>query len=202
MNYRMVSYKLFLCLVILSSYISPVRSQQSNSSGNIPFLRIVQSVNDLASTPAMVTNDCISVEQDGKFHLELRRQKLPSPTANLKIYEGILSKAQRDSLLSVLDDANLKGLPNSEIPRITPVNSFVKMVRVEIRRDNSLQKIGFGDWSREPSKSREGASAEEIEDQKRIEAKMQPLFGWFRRLQGDNLREVKTASTLCGVVLP
>ena len=129
--------------------------------------------------------------------MELRVQKLPSPIADLQIYEGILSNAQRDKLQSVLDETNLKNMPNSEIPHIPATSNYVKMVKAEIRRDNSTQQISFADWSR-PSQSREGASPEEIEREKRIEVTLQPLLGWFHTLQSDNLREVKTASTLCG----
>jgi len=187
---------LYVCILMLA-YSAPCACAQSSKSGvDSTAVRIIDFLNDLSSVRKVTTNSCVVVDSSGNFHMEVRLQELPSPVADLKIYEGTLSTSMREALAGLLNDGHLKDLPTFEARPIPTTSDFIKSVKVEIQRNNSIQQVGYVYWS-EPSMSREVASTQEIE-QKRTEATLQPLMGWFHHLQGSNLKETRTASTLCG----
>jgi hypothetical protein len=52
----------------------------------------------------ITTSDCMLVKPDGSFHLERRRQQLPSPSAKLSIFESSLDAAWFKQLRDILEE--------------------------------------------------------------------------------------------------
>jgi hypothetical protein len=192
-NRSIATRKYYLLFTILSAALA---AGQATNSGDMPTVRILESLNDLSLNQGITANSCLVIEPQGTFHMELRRQELPSPVASLKIYEGVLNTSQRDSLRSLLKDNNLASLASSDLPQIPATSNYIKMVKAEIQRGTGTQQLAYGDWSNQ-TQAREGANLREIEHQKQLESALLPLLNWFHQLQSEHLEEVTTGSTFC-----
>jgi len=201
--------KLSVQLVCLTVLIACQASAQEdiNSQQNIPALLLLESVTDLLSTPA-IEDKCLSVHPQGDFHIELRQQLHPGDPLTRKFYEGILDSTQRNSLKVLLEHTRIKGRPDSILPSVPATSSTIKAAKARIKYEKNSQNIGYVHWFR-PSRadedkatviSHEGATADEIEQQNRVEQDLQPLLTWFGSLLQTKLTESKATSSICAQI--
>jgi len=61
--------------------------------------------------PGVTSSDCILVMPDGRFHVERRRQVLPSSTATLNIFESSLDSSQLQQLGDIVAEAEASRIP-------------------------------------------------------------------------------------------
>jgi len=162
---------------------------------------------DLPSTPA-IESKCLSVSPQGDFHIELHQQRHPGDPLTIKFYEGILDSTQRNGLKVLLEDTRIKGMPESILPSVPATSSTMRTAKVRIKYERTTQNLGYTHWFR-PSRtdegkaiviSHEGATADEIEQQNRVEQDLQPLLTWFGSLLQTKLTESKATSSICAQI--
>lgn len=184
-------YALVICLCTCQG--SPQTTHQSSALSQS---RLFQSTIDLSGRPASTFSNCMKVGSDGSFHIEERKQVLPKPTNDLKVYEGVLTRKQREELRSLLDQPAIANLPNTAPVKLNG-SPYISGFRLEVQRDTLLQKVGYTDW-RTPTVSREGATPEEVRIQEQNEKLLAPIVTWFHQLLETNLPDGKSPPDFCG----
>jgi hypothetical protein len=183
-----------LSLLLLICCVAP-SSGQSVLSGNVPWIRVSESA---AILPVGLSDICMVVAKNGEITMEVRRKILPSSTAVLDVYEGVLSSMQRDALDSVLD--GLKELPDTPQAHIPTTSSSIRFIYAAIQREHSVQHLEYADWgnySDHYSEHYEGAPQEEIEHQQQMKDKLTPLVNWFHGIEVSHVKFSEKQPTLC-----
>lgn len=170
----------FVVFVLCGFTFVAAKSSSSTSQKGRFLLRITETNVSMRPTagPNTVLN-CLVVTQDGRAHLELRRQEFFNGRATLATYEGILNATALNVLRHLIDAAAVRSLPSFLQPT-TPmaVDSF-HVITGKISRGAGLQQIGYFEWQGEAPKN--AASAQQNWSQSA--ATMKPLVTWFRSLK-------------------
>ncbi len=186
-------------LVCTVAFLSDAFPQEPKPAP-VPFLlQIVESQTDL-SPDGGITSDCILVQPNGRFHMEERRQHLPSPSAKLTIYESRLDKPQLEMLRNILGQQNIQGLPPFVRPNLPVSVAKFRLFSANIRRESATQRTGFFAWEGlgTPNSS-PNSTPDDIKRAWQISAnRLQPLVEWFHEIEGLKLHASHAKSTLCG----
>jgi hypothetical protein len=166
-----------------------------------PLVRIGETNMDISSAHGITTNTCVMVQPDGHFHLEVRVQRLPSPTATLHIYEGNLGEFQMLRLQSLLDARGLRDAEDFQAPQLPLTVPAVKVAIAEITREDHIQKVGYLAWNERkdgPTGRPESEPASVEEQWQRSRMLLTPLLEWAHAMQLVKMSELpESASTLC-----
>lgn len=139
--------------------------------------------------------NCLIVYTDGRLRLQLRRQEFFRGKANYSTYEGALSKQDLASLYAILDDGNVRKLPELRLPKLPLASAHFEWFTAEIYREGSVQKVGYSAWEGEPRPSEDDRSA--WQDQR---VALQPLVQWSRGVKSFDdaaWRQTQNANSVC-----
>ena len=89
---------------------------------------------------------CILVRPDGRFHLEGRTQRLPSPAASAKIFDYSLDSSRLQQLRGIIDDESVRQLPAYIQPPLPMAVSWSHGFEAKITRPTGAQDIGYWTW--------------------------------------------------------
>jgi hypothetical protein len=166
-----------------------------------PLVRIGEMSMDISSSHGITARTCISVQRDGHFHLEVRVQQLPSPTATLHIYEATLNDFQMDRLHNLVDAQSLREAETIHLPKFPVTTPTFQVATVQIRREDRMQKLGYFAWNERAGKDNEPPESEPAavkEQWLRSRVLLAPLLAWSHELRLMKMRELpESASTLC-----
>jgi hypothetical protein len=170
----------FLVFVLCGLTFVATKTSCSTPQKQRFLLRITETNVSMRPTagPNTVLN-CLVVAQDGRTHLELRRQEFFNGRATLVTYEGILNARELDALRHILDAATVRSLPSFFEPTIPMAVDSFHVVTGKVSREGSLQQIGYFQWQGQGPKN--AASAQHNWSQSA--AAMKPLVTWFRSLK-------------------
>jgi hypothetical protein len=184
---------LFSLTVVAAQDVGPVRK--------LPLVRIVETSIDLHPSGITATS-CISIQSNGRFHLETRLQQLPRRQAVLHIYEATLDAFQLSRLESMVDAQAVREASAYKGPKLPLVVPTVANVRIDISRADRVQTVGYFAWNQQPGtdglspESTREALKEEWRSSRRA---LTPLVGWFHEVEGMRWPELdESHSTLCG----
>jgi hypothetical protein len=186
--------KLFLSALFPLTLLSP-------SAHESPLVKIYETSIDISAVHGITANNCISVQPDGNFHLEVRVQQLPSPTVTLHIYEATLNDFQMDRLHNLLDAQSLRESETFQSPKLPVSAPTFQVAVVQITREDSMQKLGYFAWNERVGKENERPESEPAavkEQWLRSRVLLAPLLAWSHELRLMKMRELpESASTLC-----
>ena len=184
---------LFALSIAATQDVVPVRK--------LPLVRIVETSIDLHSF-GITANSCITIQGNGRFHLETRLQQLPRPQAVLHIYEGTLDAFELSRLESMLDAHAVREASTYKGPKLPVVVPTIADVRIEIARADGVQTVGYFAWNHEPGT--DGLSPESTpealkEEWSKSRLALAPLVGWFHEVEAMRWPELtESHSNLCG----
>jgi hypothetical protein len=184
---------------LLLSVLSPLvlLLQQTHDR---PLVRIGEMSMDI-SPYGVTTNTCVLVQPDGHVHLEVRVQRLPTPTATLHIYEANLDDFQMLRLHNLLDVPGLRDAGDFQLPKLPLTAPAFKVATVQITREHHIQKLGYLAWNERGDKKKERPESEPeaVKEQwQRSRVMLTPLLQWSHELQLIKMSELpESVSTLC-----
>lgn len=133
--------RLFLIAKLLAV---PLLAQGPSQSQFLVRLKYLKS--DL---PTRVSTTCIAVFPNGQFHLEQREDW---PQSKPQIYEDFLPESDLQSLLTIIDDPELKNLRGIETGELV-VRQGGEVVWALISRGDTTQKLLFHSQTGRPERS-------------------------------------------------
>jgi hypothetical protein len=150
---------------------------------------------------AVTSTDCILVMPEGRFHLEHRRQQLPNPIANLKIFESSLEPAQLQQLQDILNDQSMQNLPPYALP-VFPLNlPWFANVDVRIVRQPRVQEIGYWVWRGGAPDASPNSTPDSVKKGwQESEIALRGLMEWFHGVEALRLRPSGAKSSMCGAL--
>ena len=173
----------FVGVLVLCSFASPFSISQAIHNGP-PLITLHQIKTDLSTPNGTASSACLVIFSDGLYHLEQRTQTLPVRTATLTRSEGLLAPADFDSVRTLLASQSVIDLPKYVLPEIPVTNNSLENVRVEIRRGESIQEVGYSVWlGPELKDSIEGSRSEVASAQFRSQRSIRPLLELKDRLE-------------------
>jgi hypothetical protein len=165
-----------------------------------PLVRIVETGIDYHS--GITVNSCITIQSDGRFHLERRLQQLPSQQVALHIYEATLDSFQLSRLKSMLDAQAVREASTYKTPEFPLGVPAVTALRLAIARADRVQTIGYFAWNPEPGTERfspESTPENVKEEWRSSRIALKPLVGWIHEVEAMRWPELDTSqSTFCG----
>jgi|HubBroStandDraft_6_1064221.scaffolds.fasta_scaffold22261_4 hypothetical protein len=183
----------FLALALAA--LAPAERPRPHPSGFL--VRMAEGQNDLSRRGVNV-HDCIVVMPDGHFHLERRRQQLPSPSARLTIVDSSLDNDQLRLLQSILDDEAIEKLPPYAQPVLPMAVPWSRGFDAKIARDSGVQRVGFWLWRGGTPEASPNSAPDDIKKGWReSETALRPLLDWFHSVEALNLRPSYAASSTC-----
>lgn len=183
---------------VLLTQVAAIGAPRENSEPVL--LRVSDTDTNLNPTagPNNIGN-CLVVYADGRLHLELRRQEFLTGnlrSASYRSYEGMLLKRDLAYLDSILDNDDIRKLPEFHAPKLPLSSSHFGAFTAEIDRQGVVQRVGFPSWDGEPTPS----EAERAEWDKQRTA-LQPLVDWSREIKTSGpvgWRIVRNGRGVCG----
>jgi hypothetical protein len=157
------------------------------------------------SPHGITANSCISIQSDGHFHLELRRQQLPNTFATLHIYEAPLNNFQLQRLRSLLDSQSIKDL-GPYTPPVLPMGlSTFASFDAHIAREDQVQYVGYFVWDERLAnfdQSPQSMPPSVKEQWRTAQTALLPLVQWFHEIEGIKWPEVPASSfNFCDIAL-
>jgi hypothetical protein len=140
--------------------------------------------------------NCMIVYQDGRLHLELRRQEFFSGRASYVSYEGKLTDRDLAFLRSILEGTDVKNLPTPTSPKPPVAWVHIGWFTAEISRGSTVQEVGYFEWNGEPKLSEDDKKLGEKERQA-----LEPLAQWVRSTKSYDRagwKKVRNANSVCG----
>ncbi|MGA8431370.1 MAG: hypothetical protein WB729_16225 [Candidatus Sulfotelmatobacter sp.] len=143
---------------------------------------------------------CILVRPDGRFHLEGRTQRLPSPTASAKIFDYSLDSSQLQQLRGIIDDESVRQLPEYIQPPLPMAVSWSHGFEAKITRPTGAQDIGYWTWrggtvDASPNSARESVR----KGWQQSETALKPLVDWLHGIEALKLSPSDSKSDMCVV---
>jgi hypothetical protein len=151
----------------------------------------------------ITSNSCISIQSDGRFHLELRLQQLPNDFATLHIYEASLNDFQLQRLRSLLDSQTIKDLGPFTPPVLPMGLSAFASFDAHIAREDRIQSVGYFTWNQrlgDPGQSPQSTPDAVKEQWRTSEIALLPLVQWLHEIEADKWPEApRSSSNLCNL---
>jgi hypothetical protein len=150
----------------------------------------------------VTATDCMLVLPDGGFHLERRKQKLPNPTASLKIFESSLDTERFQQLRDILNDDTLQNLPPYALPTF-PMNNlpWFSDLEAEIPRGPTVKRVGYWVWRGGASDRSPNSTPDDIKRSwQESETALRPLLDWFHGVEALRLTSSDSKSNMCGAL--
>lgn len=192
----LITYTLALCAALPLAAV--VDGQELSLDPNSFIVRLEFSQNQL-TVNGVTSIECALVAPSGHIHLEQRYQQLPSTQASIHVYEGALSDDQLSSLRDLLDDKQIRELPEFAPFGISGSVAERKAFIVDISRGIHIQRVGYVEWKAtaqtQSERSRLDALAHTEATYKSV---LQPLRAWFAGVEPQQLTMMKVAPTSCG----
>jgi hypothetical protein len=195
MNQSRAQYALMATVVmsIVVSWSSP--AMESRPDPKEVVVQIGEEQTD-SSPNGSQSSECIIVQSNRHFHLERRRQQLPSPTARVTIFESSLSQQQFQQLTNILQQGNFQNLP-AFVQH--PVNATrLSVLNVKVRQGSGTRNVGYIAWSRHGSGSPNSVPDDVERAWQDSEIALKPLVNWFHEIPTTGLRPSKGKPNLCG----
>ena len=168
-----------ITLVVLGSF-AVVSAQNTSPRETRALVRMDET--ELSNHPTAGPNNignCFVVAQDGRAHLELRRQEFLNGRATLATYEGTLNAKQLDILGTILGADAIRSLPQFVTPTTPMGADSFHVITAKINRPADVQEIGYFEWQ---GKAPENAASAR-ENWSRSATAMKPLVEWFHSLK-------------------
>jgi hypothetical protein len=183
----------FLSFVFVA--LAPAERPRPNPS--VLLVMMAEGQNDLSRSGVNV-HDCIVVMPDGHFHLERRRQQLPSPSATLGIVDSSLNNDQPRLLQSILDDEAIEKLPPYAQPALPMAVPWSRGFDAKIARDSGVQRVGFWLWRGGTLETSPNSTPDDIKKGWRdSETALRPLLEWLHGIEALNLVSTGRKSNVC-----
>lgn len=164
-------------VVVLAGHVAA----QTRNAEPDPLVRMFDSWTTLhpAAGPITIEN-CVVVGNDGRFHLELRRQEFMDDRATLNIYEGVLNNKSIQILKNLLDADAIRKLPTSKSPKFPLLQEdWLEGFRAEISRGQDTQDVGYYVFKPEGPDNPDSV----VKGWQESQTALQPLVEWFRALK-------------------
>jgi hypothetical protein len=172
----------FITLVVLF-LSSTLGTSFATSDGYI--LLQASDLHEGVGSDGVSTRDCLIVHDDGRFHLERRRQQTPSQTNDLNIYEASLTKNQLDELKALIASSNPAELPTYLQPQYPLSMSSFDLFEVKIAWNGEVYDAGYLDWSTNKGMSPRNPPSDELQSQWRAsKLALEPLAKWVKEFEG------------------
>jgi hypothetical protein len=194
------SLTLSLALALAVTLPAIAGAQTNPSPGPESFVvRISEAMMD--NERRVTLSDCLLVLPDGRFHLERRRQVLPSPTATLNIFESSLDSSQLEQLRDLVKNAQSSALPNYDSQRVFFQNApWFSSVIVDIGGSEASRRYGYWTWDMRNAGPDVAATAKKHWHDS--ETALQPLVEWLHAIEAMKLPPSNAEPTKCSTDEP
>lgn len=174
-------WRRLIALLLLSDYGLVVAQTTPTQQNRTLLIRMDET--ELHTQPTAGPNNvgnCLVITNDGRAHLELRRQELLNGApASLNTYEGKLNASELRILENILDADAIRSLPQFVSPTTPmPVDSY-HVVVAKIKRSSGSQEIGYFEWQGKPPANVTSAG----ENWSHSTTAMRQLVEWFHSLK-------------------
>ena len=170
------------------------RAQGSVHSSLVLTAREFQLGRDV-SVPSSST--CINVWEDGRFHLEIRRQLTSGHQEDLLAYDSKLPENQLHTLKEILRSDDIKRLPAPTPEDRSVAKAWMQGMQAWITRDSTVQVAGYFEWGTHESA---GGSGETVHiQQPDAKTALKPLEQWLHHIDSEHLSLGNAQPTMCNV---
>jgi hypothetical protein len=186
---------LAVALALATVFLAGVGAQTNSATNSkAPTVRIGEA--DVDNEHGVTSTDCVLVLPDGRFHLERRRQVLPSSTATLVIFESSLDSSQLEQLQGIVENERMSRLPEYDKQPVFFRNApWFSSVTVDIETGEAVRRVGYWLWH-----ERSAGPAAPADVKKRwqdSEAALRPLVEWFHGIEALKLSPSDTRPSGC-----
>ena len=186
-------------LLVLASTLAIAQdnAQEDRTCDAIEFLVIIGETTIEMMPNGVTAGDRIVVMPNGRFHLERRFQRLPTPSATLTIFESFLNQEQLRKLQTILDSAEVKTLPSYTLPAFPLNGPWFGAFDVRVTRDTEIQHVGFLVWQGGSKETSPNSMPEEVKKAWRdSQITLRPLVHWFHEIEALKLEPSRDAKSL------
>jgi hypothetical protein len=124
---------------------TPAIYAQSRPEPTAFVINIAEAATDL-SPQGTSRHTCILVLPDGRFHLESRTQRLPSPVATANVFDYSLDTMQLQQLRGILEDERIRQLTAYLSPAMPMAVPWSSGFDARIPRATGVQNVGYWKW--------------------------------------------------------
>ncbi|MGA9668041.1 MAG: hypothetical protein WBQ94_02470 [Terracidiphilus sp.] len=185
-------------VVLLVAWCSPPASTQDKQPNGEGMVVTVNEFQEGSLPPAGSYSTCINVWEDGRFHLERRRQQLPSATATLQVFDSTLPVDELEQLQNILkSDPVLRLQPLGPLSN-SEAKTWVRGMIVRIFRDKSMRKVGYFEWE-----TNDASAVSQLERKLVVEPQLdakealKPLSEWLSKVNSAKLTPTIGEPTMC-----
>lgn len=182
-----------ICIVTLLTFVCYSQTENSNIALSLHETRI-----DLSNPTGENVTACAIIYSNGSYHVEQKIQRMDTFAVTSLTYEDTLSSVQMSELIDIVDQPNVKSLPDFGQPAVSPANHFVHFFLAQINRHGNLQNAGYFIWKGPDSvSSLDGGPTSIITAQQTAEKALTPLTTWFHSLLVHQPVDSETAKLKC-----
>jgi hypothetical protein len=181
-----------LSLIVVIFLFMQTSSSRGTSPSSRTLLMQLGMVRDNVVADGLMESGSLVVHGDGGYRFEQRRQRMPSTTNDLKVYEGKLEEGQLNELVAILNNPQVEALPDYVPPHFPVSTSKVEMLTVEFNVNGARRHVGYFRWV---GATTSGASPEDTPDNVKKDWRtsrsvLQLLASWFGRFENGSLKRV------------
>jgi hypothetical protein len=192
--YKALAVGIVSVLVLTAGHAASPQSQPAPA-----FLVEVRKGTTDLSQQGISTHTCILVLPDGRFHLESRIQRLPSPAATLAAFDYSLDSTQLETLRAIIGAEEIRQLPAYSQPSQPIGVPWVHGFSARIARVTGVvQSIGYWVWrGGSPATSPNSAQEAVKKGWRESETALQPLEAWLGSIEGLKMTPSDAKATMC-----
>ena len=187
-------------LFSLSILAMALSLSSAQTRGAEQLVTLSEHINDYVPN-GVTRGSCISVQADGRFHLEVRQQKFPEDFVTLQIYESSLDVLRLQQLRTLLDSPAIHALPAFKPPPLPMSTMTFGFFGAQFLDSNRLLHVGYLTWDASQVKEDQSPAstpASTKEEWRISQMALAPLLQWFHQIQGMNWPQVpQSRSNLC-----
>jgi hypothetical protein len=196
-NWPRVAMSLLLIAGVFVVRETSVEAQNFARTDSPPFVVSVSEAT-IDNRNLVTATDCILVLPDGRFHLERRKEVAPNPTSSLSIFESSLDSMRLQQLHDILNDENVKRLPNYALPAFPMAVPWFSTFDAKIEQAGRIRKVGYWLWQGGTDETSPNSTPDSIKKVwKDSQVALQPLLEWFHGVETLKLSPSGAKSTQC-----